>query len=53
MIPGRDAPAGTRVVEKGSLCTVRVPWENGSTAPQEIPLPTFNTLYVLLQGFFR
>jgi hypothetical protein len=45
--------ASVTLVRKQRLCTVRVPWENGSTAPLTVPFPAFNTLYVLQQEFFK
>jgi hypothetical protein len=53
MIRGTTVPVSLHLVGKSALCTVRVPWENGSTAPRTDPFPAFNTLYVLQQGFFK
>jgi hypothetical protein len=53
MIPGTSSLSEVLPVGKEQLCTVRVPWKNGSTAAGRRPFPAFNTLYVLQQGFFQ
>jgi hypothetical protein len=53
MNPGTTFEGTAALVESGRLCTIRVPWENGSTASLTVAFPAFNTLYVLQQGFFK
>ena len=53
MKQGTTFEGGVALVETGGLCTIRVPWENGSTASLAVAFPAFNTLYVLQQGFFK